>query len=140
MRSTLLIATSLFIVCGISCKPPNRITQTQEEQPQEILKPIKVVDALLNKSTNEITLTFTEQTKYDPQLLSIMLNFFKDGPGGLEQIEEPPNTTWIKVAKGNMDKDSPKMLIAGHDNYRRLIVAMEYDSELVDTKTFDFKD
>jgi hypothetical protein len=104
------------------------------------MAPIVIRDAVRNQNHNEVTLTFTDQLKYDPNLLAIEASFFKTTPEGLMPIEEQdrPSTKWLTLDMGRNGSGTPQLIFSDLKDITRLTAKVIYDSEELESKTFDF--
>ena len=140
MKSCSTICISLLIAFATSCKSTKSASQIAKEAPQLSVAPIVIRDAVRNQNHNEVTLTFTDQLKYDPNLLVIEASFYKTTPEGLVPIEEKarPSTKWLTMEMGRSGSGTPQLVFSDLKDTARMTVKVIYDSEELESKTFDF--
>lgn len=104
------------------------------------MSPIVIKDAVRNQNHNEVTLTFTDQLKYDPNLLQITASFFKSTPEGLVPIDgqDKPSSKWLTTEMGRNGSGTQQLIFSDLKDFTRLTVNVIYDSEELESKTFDF--
>jgi hypothetical protein len=140
MKTFSTICISLLIAFAASCKSPKSASQIPKEAPHLSAPPIVIQDAVRNQDHKEVTLTFTEQLKYDPSLLEITAKFFKSTTKGLVPFEEQdmPSIKWLTKEMGSTGSGTPQLNFSNLKDFTRLTVSVIYDSKEIESKTFDF--
>lgn len=111
----------------------------EAEPSQEVDKPLIVRDVVVSPSGDQLVLSFSEQTKYDPMLVVIMANFEESGPEGLVPIKVAPSSKWLSEEIGQMSDEDPQLLFEGIKGFKQLTVDLSYDAEYIETRVFDDK-
>ena len=138
MRAFPVVIFSCLAFIAVSCKPSSLTERTPDEKQVEDVAPVMIRDAVWDESKNEITLALTEQEAYDASLVVIMIKLFNLIDGDFVPVEEQATTRWLTVAKGNMATPSSQLVISDLKTFDRLIVDLTYDSEQIESRTFDF--
>lgn len=123
---------------AISCNPSSSAHTSAGELQEQSGAPVFIRDAVINQSLNAVTLTFTERTKYDPNLLAVMVQFFKSSPNGPLLIEQTVSYKWLTEEIGKKSPNSPQLQISGLTRFTTMTVELYYDSKHIGKKTFEF--
>lgn len=134
MKTISIINISLLIVFAASCKSP----KSEDQAPKASTAPIVVLDAVWNQDQTEVTLTFKEEKEYDPDLLEITASFYRKSNNSFSLIDEKPSYKWIAKEMGSMGSEPPQLICSDLKDVARVTVNVVYDSEQLESKTFDF--
>lgn len=136
MKTCSTICICLLIAFAISCKPPEASQQIPKEESMLSVAPIVIKDAVRSQNHKMVTLTFTEQMKYEPRKLEVSTTFFKTTPEGICPVEGQDKISYKWLTTEN--NGSQQLIVSDLKDFTRLTVDVIYKSEKIETRTFDF--